>query len=102
MDAILDILEDLKPGEDYRSRTDLVDARVLDSLTILALVSELEETFDIAIPAVARGHVGDGLPPAGGVVLGRARRPSRAGASRGGAHPPGGSAPVFSQPHVNG
>lgn len=52
MDAILDILEDLKPGEDYRSRTDLVDARVLDSLTILALVSELEETFDIAIPAV--------------------------------------------------
>lgn len=52
MDVILDILEDLKPGEDYRSRTDLVDARVLDSLTILALVSELEETFDIAIPAV--------------------------------------------------
>ena len=52
MDAILEILEDLKPGEDYRSRTDLVDARLLDSLTILALVSELEETFDIAIPAV--------------------------------------------------
>ena len=52
MDAILDILEDLKPGEDYRTRTDLVDARVLDSLTILALVSELEETFDIAIPTV--------------------------------------------------
>ena len=52
MDALQDIREDLKPGEDYRSRTDLVDARVLDSLTILALVSELEETFDIAIPAV--------------------------------------------------
>ncbi|MDN0063469.1 MULTISPECIES: phosphopantetheine-binding protein [Collinsella] len=52
MDAILDILEDLKPGEDYRTRTDLVDARVLDSLTILALVSELEDAFDIIIPAV--------------------------------------------------
>lgn len=52
MDAILDILEDLRPGEDYRGRTDLVDARILDSLTILALVSELEDTFDIAIPAV--------------------------------------------------
>ena len=52
MDAILDILEDLKPGEDYRARTDLVDARVLDSLTILALVSELEDAFDIIIPAV--------------------------------------------------
>ena len=52
MDAILDILEDLKSGEDYRGRTDLVDARVLDSLTILALTSELEDTFDISIPAV--------------------------------------------------
>lgn len=52
MDAILDILEDLRPGEDYRGRTDLVDARILDSLTILALVSELEDAFDIAIPAV--------------------------------------------------
>ena len=52
MDAILDILEDLKPGEDYRTRTDLVDARGLDSLTILALVSELEDAFDIIIPAV--------------------------------------------------
>lgn len=52
MDAILDILEDLRPGEDYRGRADLVDARILDSLTILALVSELEDTFDIAIPAV--------------------------------------------------
>ena len=52
MDALLDILEDLRPGEDYRSRTDLVDARVLDSLTILALVSELEDAFDISIPAV--------------------------------------------------
>ena len=52
MDAILDILEDLKPGEDYRTRTDLVDARVLDSLTIIALVAELEDAFDIIIPAV--------------------------------------------------
>ncbi len=52
MDTILDILEELKPGEDYRGRTDLVDARVLDSLTILALVSELEDTFDIIVPAV--------------------------------------------------
>ncbi|AEB06563.1 hypothetical protein Corgl_0445 [Coriobacterium glomerans PW2] len=52
MDAILDILEELKPGQDYRGRTDLVDSRTLDSLTIIALVSELEDTFDIVIPAV--------------------------------------------------
>lgn len=52
MDAILDILNELNPGIDYRGRTDLVDARILDSLTIISLVSELEDIFDITIPAV--------------------------------------------------
>ena len=42
MDAILDILNELKPGIDYRTRHDLVDT----------LVSELEDAFDITIPAV--------------------------------------------------
>ena len=51
MDAILDILEELKPGVEYRGRTDLVDSRELDSLTIIALVAELEDVFDIAVPA---------------------------------------------------
>ena len=52
MDAILDILNELKPGIDYRPRHDLVDTRELDSLTIITLVSELEDAFDITIPAV--------------------------------------------------
>lgn len=52
MDAILDILNELNPDVDYRSRTDLVDARILDSLAILSLVAELEDAFDITIPAV--------------------------------------------------
>ena len=52
MDAVLDILEELKPGVDYRTRTDLVDSRELDSLTIISLVAELEDTSDVAIPAV--------------------------------------------------
>ena len=34
MDTILDILDELKPGVDWRGRTDLVDGRELDSLTI--------------------------------------------------------------------
>ena len=37
MDAILDILNELKPGIDYRTRHDLVDTRELDSLTIITL-----------------------------------------------------------------
>lgn len=52
MDAILDILNELKPGIDCRTRHDLVDTRELDSLTIITLVSELEDAFDITIPAV--------------------------------------------------
>lgn len=52
METIISLLEDLKADVDFASRTDLVDSRVLDSLTILALVSDLEDTFDITIPAV--------------------------------------------------
>lgn len=52
MDEVIEILESLKPGVDYESATDLVDGRILDSLTILALVPELEDAFDVTIPAV--------------------------------------------------
>lgn len=52
METIVSLLEELKSGIDFTSRTDLVDSRVLDSLTILALVSDLEDAFDITIPAV--------------------------------------------------
>lgn len=52
MDTIIDILEELKPGVDYATETGLVHKRILDSLTIIALVSELEDEFGISIPAV--------------------------------------------------
>ena len=52
METIVSLLEELKSGVDFTSRTDVVDSRVLDSLTILALVSDLEDAFDITIPAV--------------------------------------------------
>lgn len=52
MDEIIEILESLKPGVDYETADNLVDSRVLDSLTILALVPELEDAFDVTIPAV--------------------------------------------------
>ena len=51
-EAIIEILEELAPGGDFEGCTTLVDSRVLDSLTIVALVSELEDAFDITIPAV--------------------------------------------------
>ena len=52
MDTILDILDELKPGVDWRGRNDLVDSRELDSLTIISLVAELEDAFDVVGPAV--------------------------------------------------
>lgn len=52
MNKIIEILEELKPGVDYKNIDNLIDGRYLDSLTILSLVSELEEEFDIEIPTV--------------------------------------------------
>ena len=52
MEKLIAILQGLQPGVDYASCRDLIDARYLDSLTILALVAELEEEFDVTIPTV--------------------------------------------------
>ena len=52
METIIEILEDLKPGFDYATETRLVARRILDSLTVIALIGELEDEFDITIPAV--------------------------------------------------
>lgn len=49
METLLRILEDIKPGIDYLSATKLIDEGWLDSLSLLSLVSELEEAFDIEI-----------------------------------------------------
>ncbi len=52
MEKLIEILEGLNPEVDYKTCEDLVDGRHLDSLTILALISEIEENFDVMIPTV--------------------------------------------------
>lgn len=52
METLIEILEELQPDADYSTCTTLVDDHYLDSLTIIALVSELEDEFDITIPTV--------------------------------------------------
>ena len=47
MDQLLDILEELKPEVDFENSEDLIDGHKLDSLTILSLISEIEDEFDI-------------------------------------------------------
>lgn len=51
-ERLIEILEELQPAVDYSTCTDLIDGHYLDSLTILSLVAELEEEYDITIPTV--------------------------------------------------
>ncbi|MCI8293986.1 MAG: acyl carrier protein [Hespellia sp.] len=51
MEQLLEILEDLVPGVEFRGRTDLIEGGVLKSLTILNLISDISDEFDVTIPA---------------------------------------------------
>ena len=52
MDRLYEILEDIQPGVNYKECENLIDGHFLDSLSIIALVAELEDEYDITIPAV--------------------------------------------------
>lgn len=52
MEKLLEILEQIKPGVDYENIDTLINDHYLDSLSILSLISELEDEFDIVIPTV--------------------------------------------------
>lgn len=52
MEKIIEILEGIQPDVDYTTCNNLIDGHFLDSLSILALVAELEDEYDITIPAV--------------------------------------------------
>lgn len=52
MEELLNILEEIKPGVDYKNITTLIDEHYLDSLSILSLIAEIEDEFDVVIPTV--------------------------------------------------
>lgn len=52
METLIEILEEIQPEIDYENCTDLIDAHRLDSLSILSLIAEIEDEFDISIPTV--------------------------------------------------
>ncbi|SEQ60391.1 Phosphopantetheine attachment site [Lachnospiraceae bacterium NE2001] len=49
MDKIIEILEEIIPGEDIETCDTLVDDEILDSFAIISLVAALEEEYDITI-----------------------------------------------------
>ena len=51
MKKIIAILKEIQPDLDTDSKR-LIDDQYLDSLSILSLVAELEDVFDVMIPAV--------------------------------------------------
>jgi len=52
MEQLLEILEEIQPGVDYENCTTLIDDEILDSFSILSLVSEIEDAFDIEVEPV--------------------------------------------------
>ena len=52
MEELLKILNDVKPGVDYENETDLIGHGVLDSITMVTLVLQLSDEFDVDITPV--------------------------------------------------
>ena len=51
MDTLIEILTDLHPDVDFETCTTLIDDKILDSFDIVSLVAEIDDKFDVAIPA---------------------------------------------------
>lgn len=49
MERVIKILSELHPEVDFNTETNLVDDGILDSFDMVALVSEINEEFDIRI-----------------------------------------------------
>lgn len=49
MEELLEILEDIDPDNDYEKDEHLIDDGHLDSLSLLQLVTELEDHFDVQV-----------------------------------------------------
>lgn len=51
MNELIEILEDIKDDVDFSECKTLIDDHILDSFDILSIISELNDAFDITIPA---------------------------------------------------
>lgn len=51
MDEVIEILKDLHSDVDFETCTTLIDDKILDSFDIVSIVSEVNDRFDVAIPA---------------------------------------------------
>ena len=49
MDELMDILMEIDPDIDYETEDQLIDGKVLDSFSIVSLVAQISDVFDIDI-----------------------------------------------------
>ena len=51
MEELMNILEELRPDVDFENETGLIANGILDSFDIITIISEINEEFDVVIPA---------------------------------------------------
>lgn len=51
MDALIEILTNLHPEVDFDTCETLVDDKIIDSFDIVSIISEVNEEYDVVIPA---------------------------------------------------
>ncbi len=51
MNKLIAILSDLHPDVDFATETGLIDNGILDSFDVVTIVAEVDDTFDVQIPA---------------------------------------------------
>ncbi len=51
MNTLLEILGELHPDVDFTAEEALIDDGILDSLDIVTLITEINDKFDVSIPA---------------------------------------------------
>ena len=49
MEELLEILNDINPDVDYETEDRLIDGKVYDSFSIITLISNISEEFDIEL-----------------------------------------------------
>lgn len=51
MEELIKILTDLHPDVDFMKDERLVDGKILDSFDIVTIIAEVDNAYDVAIPA---------------------------------------------------
>ena len=51
MNELIEILTNLHPEVDFDTCDTLIDDKILDSFDIISIISEINEEFDVVIPA---------------------------------------------------